>query len=273
MIFALFAPMSALAQQNDLAQLAGSHDLTKKPDVESWEKPAPIPLDMVRFEFVRANLISTFYHEFAHALIDILELPVLGLEENAADVFSVVVVNELFAEDEVLAINRGAARGFEVDAKAVIGKGGHWDWADKHGTEMQRYYNIVCLTYGADPEKRSDFSKEMKLPQERADTCENEFETAQNGWGPIIERIEKHSKSVPIGYRQRARTNLQIQAAKIIKAEVDRVNARFNLPDLLRVRVKYCDSRNEFYAFYSSRRQKITICTNYIDELYREAPE
>ena len=236
-------------------------------------KPVAAALDPVRFEFVRTNLVSTFYHELAHALIDIMDLPVLGQEEDAADVFSVVMVDRLFDEAEALAINRGAARGFEVDANKARGKGREWDWADEHGPDMQRYYNIVCLTYGGASEMREDFAKEMGLPEDRAEICEDEFALAERSWAPIIKRIEDAKSGKHVRFSQKARSALQIRAAQIIEAEVKVVNEKYNLPKRLRVVVKRCDRGSNFYAFYSSSREKITVCTNYIDELYRDAPD
>lgn len=273
----LFAPLAVLAQadinkQPDKAPKEMPDLATKQGDGKQG-KPEAAVLDAHRFEFVRTNLISTFYHELAHALIDVMDLPVLGQEEDAADVFSVVMVDRLFEEDEAVAINGGAARGFEVDADVRRGKGREWDWADEHGPDMQRYYNIVCLTYGGAPERREDFAKKMELPDERAEICESEFMLAKESWAPVIKRIEDAKSGEPVSFRQTARSALQLRAAEVIEAEVKTVNEKFNLPRRLRVTVKRCGRGNNFYAFYSSGRHKITVCTNYVDELYRNAPD
>lgn len=47
----------------------------------------------------------------------------------------------------------------------------------------------------------------------------------------------------------------------------------YNLPERQRVRRKPYDENNDFYAFHSTQRKKITIWTNYSDELYRDAPK
>ena len=274
---ALFAPLVVLAEANVNKQIDKAPkevpDLTEKQGDGKQGKPETAVLDEHRFKFVRNNLISTFYHELAHALVDTLELPVLGQEEDAADVFSVLMVDRLFDEDTAVAINADAARGFEVDAVQARGKGHEWDWSDEHGPDMQRYYNIVCLTYGGAPENRAEFASEMRLPEDRAEVCENEFELADNSWGPIIKRIEDAKSGERMSYRQTARSALQLRAAEVIEAEVKTVNDKFNLPNRLRVIVKRCGRSSNFYAFYSSSRRKITVCTNYIDELYRNAPE
>jgi len=246
---------------------------THQQDEDKQDKPEAVALDAGRFEFVRTNLVSTFYHELAHALIDIMELPVLGQEEDAADVFSVVMVDRLFDEAEVIAINTGAARGFEVDAIKTRNRGREWNWADEHGPDMQRYYNIVCLTYGGAPESRIGFAEEMGLPEGRAEICEAEFALAKNSWNLIIKRVVEAKTGKPVSFSESARSSLHMHAAQVIESEVKRVNEKFNLPRRLRVTVKRCGRGRNFYAFYSSGREKITVCTNYIDELYRDAPE
>jgi hypothetical protein len=41
--------------------------------------------------YVDANLLSIFHHEFDHALIDLMALPGLGQEENAADTATMMI--------------------------------------------------------------------------------------------------------------------------------------------------------------------------------------
>lgn len=268
-------PMAALSagHLNKQIDKAEKDTLPKTGQHDSKQgKPAAMALDPERFEFVRSNLVSTFYHELAHALIDTMDLPVLGQEEDAADVFSVLMVERFFEDSDAIAINTGAARGFEVDAVKMRGKGREWNWADEHGPDMQRYYNIVCLTYGSAPKARGDFASNMKLPEDRAEICADEFALAKNSWEPIIDTLARAKNSPPMRFRHSARSALQIRAAGTIAAEVKRVNKTLGLPTELRVIVKRCARSGSYYAYYSSSREKITICTNYIDELYRDAP-
>ena len=51
-------------------------------------------------DYVASNLVAIFYHELGHALIDQLDLPVLGKEEDAADILSVLLIDEVW-EPEV----------------------------------------------------------------------------------------------------------------------------------------------------------------------------
>lgn len=271
----LSPPLAALAGGNTGKQIDKvDKDAPARPDQHGSKqgKPTATALDPVRFEFVRSNLVSTFYHELAHALIDTMDLPVLGQEEDVADVFSVLMVERLFDENTALATNKGAALGFEVDAVKRQRKGREWDWADEHGADMQRYYNIVCLTFGRAPKRRAEFASQMRLPDDRADYCHDEFTLAKDSWAPIFDRLLQGKSSDSLRFRQAVRSPLQMRAAEVINAEVIRVNEQLNLAKRLRVIVKRCPRSGSFYAYYSASREKITICTNYIDELYRDAP-
>ena len=87
-------------------------------------------------------------HETAHAVFAELAVPVLGREEDAAD---------------------------QVAAYAATQLGGEDDFADVHGLDRQRFYNVLCLAWGSDP-KRYAFAKELgKLPDERAEGCADEY--------------------------------------------------------------------------------------------------
>ncbi len=240
-------------------------------------RPADLEIDPAQFEFVRANLISTFYHELAHAMIDTMALPVLAQEEDAADVFSALMIEHLFDPDTAKDIVVGALKSAKIDASEWIQDGRTWDYSDEHGHDLQRYYNLACLYYGADPENRADFATAVNLPDDRAEKCGGEYDLASNSWGPIIAEMAKATtpegvaNDINISFSQTARSNMQIQAADVVKTEVERMNLGYHLPDRLRVTVKRCKRNATFLAYYSTSRRKITLCTNYIDNLYRAA--
>lgn len=45
--------------------------------------------------FIAANILAVFYHELGHAVIDVEDLPIYGQEEDAADVFSIFMIDAL----------------------------------------------------------------------------------------------------------------------------------------------------------------------------------
>lgn len=110
-------------------------------------------------------------HETAHAVFAVLAVPVLGREEDAADQVAAYAATQLggdFAERML----RAAAFMYDTDSAR---KPGEDDFADVHGLDRQRFYNVLCLAWGSDP-KRYAFAKELgKLPDDRAEGCADEY--------------------------------------------------------------------------------------------------
>ena len=111
-------------------------------------------------------------HETAHAVFAELAVPVLGREEDAADQVAAYAATQLggdFAERMI----RAAAFMYDTDSAR---KPGEDDFADVHGLDRQRFYNVLCLAWGSDP-KRYAFAKALgKLPDERAEGCADEYQ-------------------------------------------------------------------------------------------------
>ena len=69
--------------------------------------------------FVQANVLAIFYHELGHAVIDLQQVPIFGQEEDAADVFSIFLIDALFEPDSAEALAYDTALGFL--GEAVLG--------------------------------------------------------------------------------------------------------------------------------------------------------
>lgn len=216
-------------------------------------------------DFVAANLLSTFYHELAHALIHILQLPVFGQEEDAADVASVLLINALYEEDAARQLAYDTAFGFWGEAEEQPEP----LWWDTHGPDLQRYYNIVCLFYGANPDERDDLAEEMGLPLERAEGCEEEFELAQDSWGPVFDQIETDTPGSSIQMIGSPAAS-DAFAVDLIAAEIEALNTDFQLPETLHVTVEPCGEPN---AFYDLDDTQIIICSEFAPYLAKLTPK
>ncbi|MTI03071.1 DUF4344 domain-containing metallopeptidase [Roseibium sp. RKSG952] len=219
---------------------------------------APVAADTD--DFVEANLLSIFYHELGHALIDILKLPVFGQEEDAADVASILLIDAFFEEEYAVSIAYDAAFGFLGEAHAA---GSDIAWWDVHGPDLQRYYNLVCLFVGADMDARSDMIEDLELPEERQDSCEEEFDLANSSWGPVFDEIEGSGTSI------RYTGGTSSLTEQIISEEVAALNQNFRLPQTLKVTVEDCGEAN---AYYDLERTEITICSEFEGWLREIAP-
>ena len=215
--------------------------------------------------FVDSNLIAIFYHELGHAIIDILDLPVFGQEEDAADVLSVLLIDSLFEEETAVAMVYDTAFGFLADADALEQDGEEVPFWDTHGPDLQRYYTLVCLFYGANPEERADVAEDLDLPEERAETCEEEFELAYGSWGPVLDELAEaapgESLKVSLDAPEAEGAELTRQ---ILSAEIEAMNEDFAFPQELTVHIDSCGEAN---AFYDPTLQAITMCTEFATHL------
>lgn len=211
--------------------------------------------DEEREAFVAANLLGIFYHELGHALIDVLGLPVFGQEEDAADVASILLIDGFFDEDAAQSLAYDAAFGFLAEAN-FAGDVAYWDI---HGPDKQRFYNTVCLFYGANPEAREDFATDLGLPEERAATCPDEFQLALDSWGPAFDDIAGQGDTIIFDDGGH-----DVLTSDVIAAEVAALNDDFKLPVNLTVRVEPCGEAN---AFYDLDHIEIIMCTEFEDHL------
>ena len=216
---------------------------------------SPIAAQSEEDLFVEANLLSIFYHELGHAAIDQLGLPVFGQEEDAADVASILLIDALYEEDTALDLAYDAASGFAAEAIAREEDGYDVAWWSEHGPDEQRFFNSVCLFYGADPDGREDFAVDMGLPDERAETCEDEFELAADSWGPVFDELTGADGEAMV-----YDGDTESLTGSLVVDEVAALNDEFAWPEALTVVVKPCAEAN---AFYDPNGPEIIICTEF----------
>jgi hypothetical protein len=135
--------------------------------------------------FVFGNMLFVLLHELAHAAIADLEIPVLGREEDAADEFAIVRmlwVGSAFTH-RVLG---DATKGWFFSARRDRKEGEPLAFYDEHSLDQQRAYRIVCLMVGHDPNEMVDLANEMKLPDDRRESCKRDFAKASSSWAAVL---------------------------------------------------------------------------------------
>lgn len=221
-----------------------------------------MPKDEAAAQFVSSNVIATFYHELGHALIDVLQLPVLGREEDAADSLSAYLTHQIWEEESATIIMTDSANAYLMYNAEAEANGYEIPYWGEHSLDLQRYYNLVCLFYGADPENRKPIVAEFELPEDRAERCPDEFAQTEASWDSLLESA---------AYRQGA-AGLVMQGdvnnplAAILAEEVADLNKTYSLPTEIKVQVADCGEAN---AFYESGISTITMCNEYAADLLR----
>jgi len=128
-----------------------------------------------------------FYHELGHALVDIYQLPITGLEENVVDQFAALIMlltenvddyEGIVAQDILYSV------GTWFFIQANLGYE-HVYW-DVHNLDIQRFYNISCYAYGQNPQYNADLITNGDLPEERAENCAYEYAVLEDSWNRIL---------------------------------------------------------------------------------------
>ena len=191
----------------------------------------PVHADLAE-DFVNANVISALYHEFGHAVIHLTDASVLGREEDAVDTLAVILLDEMWEEDSAQLLTAMTALSFELAAQENEDPT-YWD---VHGHNMQRYYNQICLFYGANPEARAELAEDFELPEQRAATCVEEFELASASWAAVLEFIQVEGSGKTIRYHGESDSSI----GALLASEVSDLNDAYTMPERLKVVYTSC---------------------------------
>jgi hypothetical protein len=133
-----------------------------------------------------ANVLDTMLHEIGHALFDMLNIPVFGREEDAADFFSAYILLQ-FDPDDAARLIQGVGFMLASEAKAAITEPfKHKTFADSHGLPAQRYFNLLCMAYGSVAKQYEKVLSVGLLPKDRADGCDDEYEMLERSIRKLV---------------------------------------------------------------------------------------
>jgi hypothetical protein len=143
------------------------------------------PAGVAPIDALIGPVMDVFLHEAGHAVFDFLKVPLFGREEAAADQFSVYIMLKM-QKDEARRLIMGNAHQYNGDIESPIVSIPLRKFADQHGTPSQRYFNVLCLAYGADKELFADFVSRGLLPRERAEGCRDEYAQVEFAFDRLI---------------------------------------------------------------------------------------
>jgi hypothetical protein len=143
------------------------------------------PAGITRTDAAIGQFFYVFAHEMGHAVFDVFKVPLMGDEETAADHFATYIMLQ-FGKDQARQLIGGAAYTYhryvqnpQVTAPLVA-------FSDVHGAPAQRFYNLVCLAYGANPMVFAEVVDKGYLPKERAHNCKREYDQVAYAFRELI---------------------------------------------------------------------------------------
>lgn len=153
---------------------------------------------------ISGPIADVVLHEGAHALFEFLRIPLLGREEDAADMVATFALLNIF-KAEAKAMVSGIAYSYLNDAKARNFPDlptlqdraqdrlpPNRAYGGAHSTALQRLYSIVCHAAGFDEAAFKEFVSMSDLPAWRARGCEDEYAQITHAFhtllGPHLDR-------------------------------------------------------------------------------------
>jgi hypothetical protein len=133
---------------------------------------------------VLGQILFTTAHEMGHAVFDFLDIPILGRAEDAADHFAIYILLKI-GKQEARRLIEGAAYMYKDYVGRPVVTVPLTAFADTHGSPMQRFYDLLCIGYGSDPDLLAGFID--YLPKERLPNCKTEFGEVNFAFEKLIE--------------------------------------------------------------------------------------
>jgi len=153
-------------------------------DLRTYMPAETTPAGIEPLDTVVGPFVDTVLHEFAHALFDYLDIPVLGREEDAADQLSAYTYLQI-GEDEAHRLIMGTVYAYMLEVEDTDPPTME-EYADEHSVPEQRAINLSCMAYGKDPELFEDVIALVGMPQYRVDICEEEYELYTRAYEKLI---------------------------------------------------------------------------------------
>jgi Putative metallopeptidase len=164
------------------------------------------PAGVTRTDAIIGPTLEVFLHEVGHAVFDYLSVPILGREEDAADQFAAYVLLQ-FAESDARRLIYGVAYSYNIDASKPSTKKN--PFADEHGLPAQRFYNVLCMAYGADSKLFADLVGQGYLPSERAEGCADEYAQVIRALNKLIGPYIDQTRAKQVRAKQWLRFDVQ----------------------------------------------------------------
>ncbi|MGB0506968.1 MAG: DUF4344 domain-containing metallopeptidase [Pikeienuella sp.] len=221
-------------------------------------------------DFITGNALHILLHEIGHLLIDQIDLPVLGQEEDAADNYATLTLIEWDTglADQALA---DTAYGWFLrhdDTQSADES----IFFTEHDLDVQRAYRVVCHLIGIDERAFGPLADDFGVYPDETQSCDYSSDLSAKSWARVLSpfapgkvglgapvKIEYAAGDGDLGYFEdllRGREVLEIVSEHLLDT--------VSLPRPVFLRTEMCGEAN---AYYDPERVEVTLCYELLDEI------
>src|SRR5438045_2352972 len=212
-------------------------------------------------EFIVGNTIFVMGHEMGHGLINEMNLPVLGREEDAADSFAIVTGLKMGTGFSERVLMEGA-KGLVLSARRDKKQGNALAFSDEHGLDLQRAYTVVCYVFGSDPEKYKQLAADTKLPEGRQAACPYEWKNVAWSWDEMLKThlrsADQPKVAIKVEYEENKKYAAQEQVLRhmrLLEAFAEHFADRYVWPNPFTIEARSCGEPNARW-----KQRVLTLC-------------
>ena len=206
-------------------------------------------------EFAVGKTLFVMGHEMGHVVINELELPVLGREEDAADSFAIIMALQLrseFSERVLMETARGWFLSSYRDKKAMTAL----TFYGEHGLDLQRAYHVVCMMVGSDPDRFKALAREAKLPEWRQRSCVHDYRAAVWSWEKALKphrrSADQPRATIKVEYKDEEKFPITagiLRHMGVLEAFADNAADQFAWPRPFSMEARACGEPNARWFF------------------------
>ncbi len=138
-----------------------------------------------RQEVIVGGLIGAVLNAAGHATFDMLKVPRLGADEDAADQAAGFVALQ-FGPEVARTVVKGTYYLWDTYEYYTRANNLPFNFAGSASTAPQRKYNVLCIAYGHDKALFQDFVNKGLLPAKRAETCAREYDQVKHAFAETV---------------------------------------------------------------------------------------
>lgn len=236
-------------------------------------------------DFLRGAVRGIMLHESAHALIGLLDLPLVGPEEDVADEFAAMVTiagaqrSELGHRNALALVDTSFTfwNLFKQNAAMNIGSLQVFDSTnledyDSHSPDIRRAFHTLCLLYGAFPERYGMVPERVGMTPGDAAHCVDDYQRKARAWERILAPHRLQTLGTSFTYRYtpsaapkgRFYENLYLGFLDIEWSVARLLNFEIVLPNPLPMERTDCGVAN---AFFDPNSKQIILCNELVHDL------